>query len=88
MRPAHAPPVTIEQRLAAIVRFVADNDGSSISRVARQLDLSQSELLRLLALLGDDQSVGGIGLVAVSDEGVRRVVRITAQGRDCLRRHA
>jgi DNA-binding IclR family transcriptional regulator len=77
----------IEERLAALIRFVGNNDRVSVSRAAKQLGLSQSELLRLLALLGEDRSVGGLGLIASHDEGSRRLLGLTADGRDWLERH-
>ena len=77
----HSP---IEDRLAAVVRFVADNDGASVSRVAKQLGFSQSELLRLLAMLGEDASMTGLGLVQWRDEGPRRLLSLSAHGREWL----
>lgn len=74
----------IEDRLAAVLRFVDDNDGVSVARAAKQLGLSQSELLRLLAVLGEDRSLGGLGLVAVQEENSRRLLRLTSDGRDWL----
>jgi len=76
------------ERLAAVVQFIADNDGVSVSRVARRLGLSQSELLRLLAVLGEDGSVGGLGLVVARDDGPRRLLSLTQDGREWLARHA
>jgi hypothetical protein len=77
----------IEDRLAALIRFVDGNDGVSVARAAKQLGFSQSELLRLLAVLGEDHSVGGLGLIALRDENSRRLLRLTADGRDWLARN-
>jgi len=76
----------IEERLATVIRFVGDNDNVSASRAAKQLGLSQSELLRLLAVLGEDRSVGGLGLIATRDDGPRRLLELTADGRVWLAR--
>jgi DNA-binding IclR family transcriptional regulator len=77
----------IEDRLAAVLRFIDDNDGVSVARAAKQLGLSQSELLRLLAVLGEDRSLGGLGLVALQDENSRRLLRLTADGYEWLARN-
>jgi DNA-binding transcriptional ArsR family regulator len=71
----------IEERLAAVIRFVGDNEDVSVSRTAKQLGLSQSELLRLLAVLGD------LGLIAAREDGSRRLLSLTADGHDWLAKH-
>ncbi|KFN41205.1 hypothetical protein [Arenimonas oryziterrae] len=78
----------IEARLAAVLRFVAEHEPASLAKVARQLTLSQSELLRLLAILGDDVAVGGLGLVEIEDAGSRRLLRPSPRGRAWLAEHA
>jgi len=77
----------IEDRLAAVIRFVDGNDGVSIARAAKQLGFSQSELLRLIVVLGEDRAMGGLGLIALQDENSRRLLRLTADGRDWLARN-
>jgi len=77
----------IEDRLAAVIRFVDGNDGVSIARAAKQLGFSQSELLRLIVVLGEDRAMGGLGLIALQDENSRRLLRLTANGRDWLARN-
>ena len=77
----------IEERLAALIRFVDGNDGVSVARAAKQIGLSQSELLRLLVVLGEDRSLGGLGLIALQDENSRRLLRLTADGREWLARN-
>ena len=74
----------IEARLAAVVRFVADNEGVSVSRVAKQLGLSQSELSRLLVVLGADASMAGLGLIEWRDQGQRRLLWLSSHGREWL----
>ncbi len=70
--------------LAKLLIFLADNDGASSARLAKQLALSQSELLRLLSALGNDSSVGGLGLVEAREEGSRRRIFLSERGRDWL----
>jgi len=77
----------IEERLAILIRFVGDHGNVSVPRTAKQLGLSQSELLRLLAMLGEDRSLGGLGLIATREDGSRRLLELTADGRAWLARH-
>lgn len=74
--------------LAAVLHFLANNDGASIPRVAKQLALPQSELLRLLAMLGDDELIGGLGLVETRADGTRRLLHLSERGRAWLGQHA
>lgn len=70
-----------DTRLAQILHYLADNEGASLPRVAKQLALSQSELLRLLAALSDDPSVGGLGLVESRTIESRRLLFLSERGR-------
>ncbi|HMB57097.1 MAG TPA: helix-turn-helix domain-containing protein [Arenimonas sp.] len=67
-------------RFAAVMHFVAENDGASLARAAKQLGFAQSELLRMLAELGEH----GFGLIAVTPEESRQVLHLTKQGRQWL----
>ena len=78
----------MEAQLAALLHFVGSHDGASNARVARQLGLAASELQRLLAVLGDDPVLGGLGLVAARDDRGRPTLHLTDAGRDWLERHA
>lgn len=77
-----------DTNLAAILHFLSENDGASIPRVAKQLALPQSELLRLLAMLGDDEHIGGLGLIDTRDDGTRRLLHLSDRGRAWLAQHA
>lgn len=74
--------------LAAILVFLAAHDGASVARVAKHLSRSQSELLRLLAALGDDAGIGGLGLVESRGDGTRRLLHLSERGRAWLAQHA
>ena len=78
----------MEAQLAALLRFLGDHDGASNARVARRLGLAASELQRLLAVLGADAVLGGLGLVASRDDSGRPTLHLTDAGRDWLERHA
>ena len=78
----------MEAQLAALLRVVAGHEGASTARAARRLGVAASELQRLLAVLGDDPVLGGLGLVDARDDGDRRVLSLTAAGRAWLERHA
>lgn len=77
----------MEAQLAALLRFVGANEGASTARVARRLGLAASELQRLLAVLGDDPVLGGLGLIVARDDSGRPVLHLTDAGRDWLARH-
>jgi hypothetical protein len=72
-----------EQDVIALLQLLGERDSVSMPRIARQLKLSTSELLRLCAQLGSDEAVGGPGLVEVI-EGTPTVVRLTQMGRNWL----
>lgn len=78
----------MEAQLAGLLRFVAANEGASTARAAKSLGLAQSELFRLLAVLGDDDTLGGLGLVEVRDQADRRCLQLSARGRAWLEQHA
>lgn len=65
----------------ALLRALAQQDGQSIHRVAKRLDLGLSELQRLLVALGDDPRFDGLGLVEQRSDGQRTVLWLTDQGR-------
>lgn len=77
----------MDAQLAALLRFLAETGEASTARAARRLGLAASELQRLLAVLGDDPVIGGLGLVDVRADGSRRLLALTAAGRDWLVRH-
>jgi DNA-binding MarR family transcriptional regulator len=77
-----------DQRLADVLRYLADHDGASLPRVAKQLSLSQSQLLRLLAALGDDAAIGGLGLVEARIVDGRRRLSLSARGQAWLSQQA
>jgi DNA-binding IclR family transcriptional regulator len=78
----------MEQRLAAMLRYLAANDGASAARVCKQLGLARSELQRLLVVLEDDAAAGGLGLVRRIEDAGRERLALTPRGREWLERHA
>lgn len=78
----------MEQQFARLLRFVAENDGTSSARACKQLGLARSELQRLLAMLGEDAILGGLGLMSVQTDESRERLHLTSRGRDWLERHA
>jgi DNA-binding IclR family transcriptional regulator len=77
----------MEQRLAELLRFVAGREGASTARASKQLGLARSELQRLLAVLGEDPALGGLGLVRTTADGAREHLALTPRGREWLERH-
>ncbi len=65
----------------ALLRLLSEEDGQSIHRVAKRLQLSLSELQRLLTALGPDPRFDGLDLVAQREEGGRTVLHLTDRGR-------
>ncbi len=78
----------MEQRLAELMRFVAGHEGASTARACKQLALARSELQRLLAVLGEDEALGGLGLVRTTADGARDCLVLTPRGHEWLERHA
>ena len=77
----------MEQRLAALLRYLAANDGASAARVCKQLGLARSELQRLLAVLGEG-AADSLGLVQRVEDAGRDRLMLTPLGREWLERHA
>ena len=77
----------MEQRLAGLMRFVAAHEGASAARVSKQLGLARSELQRMLAVLGEDPALGGLGLLRTTADGARECLALTPRGREWLERH-
>jgi len=65
----------------ALLRLLQAEDGQSIHRVAKRLQLGLSELQRLLAALGDDPRFDGLDLVERRQDGERIVLWLTDKGR-------
>lgn len=66
---------------AELIALLAAEDGLSLPRVAKRLGLSMSELMRLLAVLGPDEGMGGLALVERRASDGRECLFITAKGR-------
>ena len=70
-----------EERALALLQLLAAEDGQSIHRVAKRLELSLSELQRLLTALGADTRYDGLDLVETRTDGARTLLWLTAKGR-------
>jgi DNA-binding IclR family transcriptional regulator len=70
-----------EERALALLQLLAAEDGQSIHRVAKRLELSLSELQRLLTALGPDPRYDGLDLVERREDGERVLLFLTAKGR-------
>jgi DNA-binding IclR family transcriptional regulator len=66
---------------AALLELLATQDGMSVARACKRLALSRSELQRLLAKLGDSETLGGLGLVRIESGDGRETLWLT----DCAR---
>jgi DNA-binding IclR family transcriptional regulator len=70
-----------EERALALLQLLAAEDGQSIHRVAKRMDLSLSELQRLLTALGPDPRFDGLDLVEQREDGGRTLLWLSAKGR-------
>lgn len=70
----------MDDALVRLLDLVAQHDGLSLPRAAKKLQLSQSQLHRLLSALGPDAQFGGLDLVSVA-EGAPARLHLTARAR-------
>jgi DNA-binding IclR family transcriptional regulator len=70
-----------DDTVLALLQLLAQEDGQSIHRVAKRLELSLSELQRLLTALGPDPRFDGLDLVEQREEGERILLFLTDKGR-------
>ena len=73
-----------EDAALALLRLFRDEDGQSIHRVAKRLQLGLSELQRILAALGDDPRFDGLDLVERREDGERTLLWLTDKGRQLV----
>jgi hypothetical protein len=67
-----------------LLRLIATNAGLSIGAARKQLDVSQSQLSRVITLLGVDQA-DSIGLLEVRDADGAQRLYLTPAGSAALR---
>lgn len=70
-----------DEQAVALLRLLHEEDGQSIHRVAKRMNLGLSELQRLLAALGNDARFDGLDLVERREEGDRVLLWLTDKGR-------
>jgi len=70
-----------EDAALALLRLLREEDGQSIHRVAKRLQLGLSELQRTLSALGDDPRFDGLDLVERREDGERTLLWLTEKGR-------
>ena len=58
----------------ALLALIGAEPGISAAKACKRLGLSRSELQRWLAVLGPDESIGGLALVRVDDDGERQTL--------------
>jgi len=68
----------------ALLQQLAVEDGQSAARLRKRLGLSDSELRRLIAVLGNDAQVGGMDLVQTRSDGARQRLWLTPRGKALL----
>ncbi|MFC5571249.1 helix-turn-helix domain-containing protein [Lysobacter yangpyeongensis] len=70
-----------DETALALLRLLSQEDGQSLHRVARRLQLSLSELQRLLTALGADPRFDGLDLVEQRSHAERITLWLTDKGR-------
>ena len=70
-----------EDTALALLQLLREEDGQSIHRVAKHLQLGLSELQRVLAALGEDPRFDGLNLVERREDGERTRLWLTDKGR-------
>ncbi len=65
----------------ALLRLLAAEDGQSTARIAKRLQLGQSELQRVLTALGEDPRYDGLALVEQRRDGERMRLWLSDRGR-------
>jgi len=73
-----------EDAALALLRLLREEDGQSIHRVAKRLQLGLSELQRILAALGNDPRFDGLDLVERREDGERTLLWLTDKGRQLV----
>ncbi|HEX5126823.1 MAG TPA: hypothetical protein VFW00_08785 [Rhodocyclaceae bacterium] len=76
-----SPLANMQEPALRLLALVADEEGLSINKATKKLGLSMSELMRLLATLGNHPQTGGLDLVIHQEEGGRVCLRLTEKGR-------
>jgi hypothetical protein len=70
-----------DEATLALLALLRERDGVAMAVAAKRLALSQSELRRLLAALGNAPGMGGLGLVDIRSEAGRESLWLTEAGR-------
>lgn len=64
-----------------LLALVARHDGISAARACKQLQVSRSELLRVLASLGSDPQLDGLDLIQVREDQGRETLWLSPRAR-------
>lgn len=72
-----------DDQVIVLLRLLNIDEAMSVARVAKKMQLTFSELMRMLAALGSDEILGGPGWVEVLEMNPPQV-RLTQAGRDWI----
>jgi len=72
-----------DPRLGQLLELIVEQEGEGLSaaRACKRLGLSRSELQRMLVTLGEEQSLGALGLVRVEQRDGRQLLWLTENAR-------
>ncbi|MBU2742110.1 MULTISPECIES: hypothetical protein [Acidithiobacillus] len=77
-----APESATEDLVIALLQALCHEPVISLAKIGKQMNLRRSQLERLLLLLGENESWGGMGYLTQSEQRGRTVILLTQKGKD------
>ncbi|ACH83584.1 hypothetical protein F6A13_06885 [Acidithiobacillus sp. 'AMD consortium'] len=76
------PESATEDWVIALLQALCNEPVISLAKIGKQMNLRRSQLERLLLLLGENESWGGMGYLTQSEQRGRAVILLTQKGKD------
>ncbi len=67
--------------MIALMQLLCAEKALSLAKIGKQLQLRRSQLERLLLLLDENETWGGMGYLTQSEQGGRTVILLTQKGK-------
>lgn len=71
----------IDAQLARIMHALKNGEAQSIASLAKKTALAQSELRRLLTVLGENEQFGSLGLIVLDHSNARTMISLSERGK-------
>ncbi len=71
----------IDTQLARIMHALKNGEAQSIASLAKKTALAQSELRRLLTVLGENEQFGSLGLIVLDHLNARTMISLSERGK-------